>query len=220
MTIEKADIEMRENKKNMLREIEDYYSQKLMKFGASSQGVDWNGIDSHTIRFKELSRVLRPSDSGSTILDFGCGYGAFLDFINDQEPSFEYFGSDISEKMIQKAKEMHPDDKGRFMLADEVEGKSFDFTIANGVFNVKLNSEMDTWQDYIMVTLDSINAISKKGFAFNILTSYSDSDRRREHLYYADPVFWFDWCKSNYSRNVALLHDYNLYEFTLIVRKT
>jgi len=41
----------------------------------------------------------------------------------------------------------------------------------------------------------------------------------REDLYYADPCFIFDYCKRNFSRNVALLHDYELYEFTIIVRK-
>jgi hypothetical protein len=29
----------------------------------------------------------------------------------------------------------------------------------------------------------------------------------------------FDLCKRRYSRNVALLHDYEIYEFTILVRK-
>ncbi|MBM3138043.1 MAG: class I SAM-dependent methyltransferase, partial [Chloroflexi bacterium] len=29
----------------------------------------------------------------------------------------------------------------------------------------------------------------------------------------------FDYCKVNFSKNVALLHDYKLYDFTIIVRK-
>jgi hypothetical protein len=29
----------------------------------------------------------------------------------------------------------------------------------------------------------------------------------------------FDICKRKFSRNVALLHDYGLYEFTILVRK-
>ena len=32
-------------------------------------------------------------------------------------------------------------------------------------------------------------------------------------------LFFFDFCKRNFSRNVALLHDYGLYDFTIIVRK-
>ena len=56
-------------------------------------------------------------------------------------------------------------------------------------------------------------------FAFNVLTSYADPDRMRPDLYYADPCFLFDYCQRRYSRWVAILHDYGLYEFTVVVRK-
>ena len=61
---------------------------------------------------------------------------------------------------------------------------------------------------------------SSRGFAFNCLTSYSDADKMRDDLYYADPCKLFDRCKRRYSRRVALLHDYGLWEFTILVRKT
>ncbi len=67
--------------------------------------------------------------------------------------------------------------------------------------------------------LDVLDRTSRSGFAFNCLTSYSDADKMREYLYYADPCALFDLCKRRYSRNVALLHDYGLYEFTILVRK-
>jgi hypothetical protein len=41
----------------------------------------------------------------------------------------------------------------------------------------------------------------------------------RDDLYYADPLFLFDYCKRNFAKNVALLHDYRIYDFTIIVRK-
>ena len=46
----------------------------------------------------------------------------------------------------------------------------------------------------------------------------SDEDKRRSDLHYADPLAWFDWCKRNASHQVALLHDYGLWEFTIVVR--
>jgi hypothetical protein len=54
-----------------------------------------------------------------------------------------------------------------------------------------------------------------------MLTSYSDSGRmaRRPDLYFADPLFYFDYCKRNFSPDIALLHDYGLYDFTVLVRK-
>jgi hypothetical protein len=82
-----------------------------------------------------------------------------------------------------------------------------------------MHIENRDWQEYILAVLGRISTVSKKGFAFNILTTYSDKERIRSDLYYADPCFLFDYCKTSFSRHVALLHDYGLYEFTIIVRK-
>jgi len=72
---------------------------------------------------------------------------------------------------------------------------------------------------YILDTLENINEKSKKGFSFNMLTKYSDKELMRGDLYYADPLFFFDYCKRNYSKEISLLHDYDLYEFTILVKK-
>ena len=45
----------------------------------------------------------------------------------------------------------------------------------------------------------------------------SDPDRMRDDLYYADPCFFFDHCMRRFSRRVALLHDYELFDFTMLV---
>jgi hypothetical protein len=52
----------------------------------------------------------------------------------------------------------------------------------------------------------------------NALTAHNDVDKRRANLFYADPAEWFEHCRRSYSRHVSLLHDYPLYEFTILVR--
>jgi hypothetical protein len=71
----------------------------------------------------------------------------------------------------------------------------------------------------VVDSLKRFNDLSRKGFASNFLTKYSDADRMRPDLYYADPLYLFDYCKRNFSRNVALLHDYRIYDFTILNRK-
>jgi hypothetical protein len=73
--------------------------------------------------------------------------------------------------------------------------------------------------DYMKATVRQLHELSTGGFAFNVLTSYAAEDKKRQDLHYADPCFWLDHCERHCSRNVALLHDYPLYEFTLIVRR-
>jgi hypothetical protein len=94
-----------------------------------------------------------------------------------------------------------------------------DYVLASGLFNVRLKQSIQDWEKYILDTLDTINNIARKGFAFNILTSYSDKEFMKDYLYYASPEYFFKHCKLNYSKQVSLLHDYGLYEFTILVRK-
>ena len=93
-----------------------------------------------------------------------------------------------------------------------------DFTVACGVFNLRLDVPDDDWLEFVKSQIDVVSELSTRGFGFNLLTSYSDLDRRRPDLYYADPLVLFDYCKRKFSRDVALLHDYGEWEFTIWVR--
>jgi hypothetical protein len=94
-----------------------------------------------------------------------------------------------------------------------------EYVIAGGIFNVRMKADDETWKQVILTTLHELWGLATKGMAFNILTSYSDADKMRDYLYYADPCFMFDYCKRNFSKEVALLHDYGVYEFTILVRR-
>jgi hypothetical protein len=91
--------------------------------------------------------------------------------------------------------------------------------IASGVFNVKMSTTASDWKEYIFSTLKDMDSLALKGLAFNCLTAYSDQDRMRSDLYYAQPEEIFSFCMKNFGRKVSLLHDYPLYEFTIVVRK-
>jgi len=131
---------------------------------------------------------------------------------------FSYTGYDISQAMITEARKLHKQD-GAHWATELKKEDPYDFVFASGIFNVKLDSDDKTWEKYMVNTLDTINEHAVKGFSFNVLTRYSDKELMRDNLYYADPAFLFDYCKCNFSRHVALLHDYPLYEFTIVVKK-
>jgi len=160
-------------------------------------------------------RVSDREDGSFSLNDFGCGYGALVSYLEDRELDVAYVGFDLSAKMLDHARREYP---GVKFVGSAAQLRPADYTVASGVFNVKLDVAPVDWHAYVLETLETIASISVKGFAFNMLTSYSDADKMREDLYYADPREFFDLCKRRYSRNVALLHDYGLYEFTTIVR--
>jgi SAM-dependent methyltransferase len=198
--------------------IREYYEAKLRDHGPTPLGVDWNGQTSQRVRFNELSKVIDQEAAAAFSLDdYGCGYGAYLDYLQERGFKYlDYLGLDLSADMVNQARRLH--NSGAF----EVGSKSFrvaDYAIASGIFNVALDHDPPVWERYIVDTLDAMHAATKRGFAFNCLTSYSDAHYCRSHLYYGDPSFFFNHCMCHYSRQVALLHDYGLYEFTIIVRK-
>jgi len=103
--------------------------------------------------------------------------------------------------------------------ADEPNLAQADYVIGSGLFNMKLNTPEADWKTHMLRTIDRMWALSDKGMAFNSLTSYSDAEKMRADLYYADPLWLFDYCKRNLSKQVALLHDYGMYDFTILVRR-
>ncbi|MBD1878319.1 class I SAM-dependent methyltransferase [Coleofasciculus sp. FACHB-T130] len=207
------------SKFNSIKEdVKYYYTEKLAIYGSVPQGVDWNSLESQQIRFEQLLKLCN-QPAHFSINDYGCGYGSLFAFMAEKSYKFNYRGFDLSEAMIAKARELYHDKPNCYFSSDNNFSLVSDYTIASGIFNVKLDRSNQEWEEYIIETLNSINIISQSGFAFNILTSYSDREYMQDHLYYADPCFYFDLCKKRFSRNVALLHDYGLYEFTLIVRK-
>jgi SAM-dependent methyltransferase len=195
-----------------------YYTAKVTEHGPTPRGVDWNDETSQTLRFEQLLKISDPASS-FTINDYGCGYGALAVYLSDRGHDFTYTGFDISERMLDEARStLGQDDRIRFVAVEEALEPA-DFTVASGVFNVRLDATLEIWEEYVRATLARFDLLSRRGFAFNMLTSYSDPERMRPDLYYPDPRVVFDDCKRTFSRWVALLHDYGLYEFTILVRK-
>jgi cyclopropane fatty-acyl-phospholipid synthase-like methyltransferase len=201
----------------ILEQVNNYYTQKIIAHGATPQGVDWNGEDSQNLRFAILSKIIG-NDSNAEILDYGCGYGGMFEFYEKNNFNIQYSSFDVSEKMIESAIQKFGTSKADWFFTPPA--KSYDYIIASGIFNVKLSSTEDEWKNYIEETLKAIDKISTKGFSFNLLTSYSDKEYMKDYLFYADPTWLFDFCKKNFSKHVALLHDYPLYEFSILVRKS
>lgn len=197
-----------------------YYSEKLETFGATPRGVDYNGPQAQEIRFAQLLKVIDPS-APFTVIDYGCGYGALFDLLQSKGRLFEYHGIDLIEKMVLAGRETHRAFPNAHFTTREDELPWADYLLAGSIFNNKLEVSNEAWMDMVQVTLRRMDALCTKGFAFNMLTAYSDADRmaQRPDLYFADPLFFFDFCKRNFSLNVALLHDYGIYDFTILVRK-
>lgn len=194
-----------------------YYTNKVTEHGPTPKGVDWRDAESQALRFQALVELIPRDASELSINDYGCGYGALLDVLAERWDEVEYVGYDVSEAMIAQARARHSGDPRALFTTDGAELRPADYTFASGIFNVCLDQPMAHWRAYVLDTLDKLARLSRRGFAFNALTAHADPDRMRGDLYYADPGELLDHCLRHYSRDVALRHDYPLYEFTVSV---
>jgi SAM-dependent methyltransferase len=202
----------------IFRTVAQYYDDRLRRFGATPYGVDWNSAESQVLRFSKLLTVV-DDDAAAHVIDYGCGYGALADYLRTWRTPVSYQGFDICEAMVQCARALHTADPLASFTADAAGLRPADFVVASGIFNVKLEQSVHDWRDYVLNTLKAMDALACRGFAFNMLSTCSDLEKRRQDLYYADPLETFDLCRRDFSPRVALLHDYPLYEFTILVRK-
>src|SRR5206468_3907393 len=118
-----------------------------------------------------------------------------------------------SAPMLERARQA-TDDRAELVLSAEPTHAA-DYSFASGPFNFKGACTDAAWEGHVMDTLRTMAEKSRLGFAFNLLTTFVDF--RQENLFYADPCAFFAFCKGNISPHVTLLHDYPLYEWTMLV---
>ncbi|HEY9088262.1 MAG TPA: class I SAM-dependent methyltransferase [Anaerolineaceae bacterium] len=198
--------------------VRKYFQQKLEAHGATHWGVDYNSDQAMEVRFDQLIKILSTAQAYS-LLDFGSGYGAMLAYLMRSGHRVEYYGYDIVEEMVRQGREIFQGMPGVVFTSQFDEIPEVDYAVVSGTFNMKLDASNTDWTGLVIDCITRMNQRSRKGMAFNMLTRYSDPEHMRPDLYYADPCFFFDYCKRNFSKNVAILHDYGLYDFTILVRK-
>ena len=203
----------------VVMQVADLYTAGLREHGTASKAVGWRDRASQWLRFEKLAAVVdHPSAAGFTVNDLGCGYAAMFRYLTDRfgDALSGYRGYDVSEPMLAAARAFAADPRAEFVQATRVT-EDADYSFVSGTFNVKFGASDAQWTEYVDSMVLDMAARSTRGLAFNLLTT--DVDWREPHLYYGDPSHFLNFCRRHVSRNVTLLHDYPLYEWTILVRK-
>jgi SAM-dependent methyltransferase len=198
--------------------VREYYSGTIERHGPTPLGVDWPNAVSQYLRFVQLLKVCdfaRPF----SLNDFGCGYGALLEYLamRHSEAEIVYRGIDISPSMIAGARERWAGhDRAKFVVGLRC-SQMADYSLASGVFNVRLGHPLADWESYVESILRDMQAGSRIGFAVNFMLPHEDKPAEEE-LYRSEPQRWVDFCRKQLGCSVKLLGDYGLREFTLLIR--
>jgi SAM-dependent methyltransferase len=200
----------------LIEKIKTYYDDKLKAHGPTAKGVDWKNEETQVIRFALLSEVFA-GQTNFTVNDLGCGYGAFAEYLLAAHVPFDkYHGYDISDEMIYESKKKFAESPSCCFTKSSTPTEA-DFTVSSGIFNVKLDTPDDEWKVVVEGLLETMHAVSRKGFSFNMLNQPTAESFRREHLFYADSDYFETLCREKFGTKTNVLKHENLYEFTIVV---
>ncbi|MFZ2975583.1 MAG: class I SAM-dependent methyltransferase [Candidatus Moraniibacteriota bacterium] len=109
----------------ILKDIENGYNMMADKFSGTRKHF-WPGFDF----------ILENIKNGDKILDFGCGNGRFLEMIKDS--NLEYFGVDVSQKLIDIAKEKYAKNGVSFQKISSSDSLPFPDNFFNSVVSISV----------------------------------------------------------------------------------
>ena len=197
-----------------------YYSGTLQRFGAMPLGVDWPNRLNQELRLVQLLKVCHLSAPRS-LNDVGCGYGALRTLLSrrHRRAQIDLLGTDVSPAMVAAARRRW---RHRADCAFEVaEGavRLADYSLASGIFNVKLDCPLPEWEALVARTLDNLQRHSRLGYAVNFIAPPAPGQASPPELYRPAAERWLDHIADTQAgAEVTLLRGYGLPEYTLLVR--
>ena len=200
--------------------IEAYYTEKVLTYGATPAGVDWRCTADQELRFAQLLAVCDFSRPFS-LNDLGCGYAALRGYLANHHAAtdVDYLGIDLSGEMIARAKRLWPPSHpGVNYVIGQVSPRVGDYSVASGIFNVKLDQRIDRWERFVARTLLDLHATSRLGFGVNFIAR-DPSRPPPEELYCTSPEPWIAFCQRELKASVEVRAGYGMREFTLLVRR-
>lgn len=186
--------------------------------GDAVRSVHWESDTAQLLRFECLARAfVHGPDEEFSVLDAGCGLGAFLPFLAARFPRARYVGTDVVAPFVESCRQQYP--QAEFHLQDmlAVAGE-FDYAVVSGVFNeIPPGVTPEEFSEWIAERVEHLFSISRCGLAVNFIADVGLRWRNPKN-YYADPALYLGLA-SRLSRFFALWHDYPLYEMTVAVLK-
>ena len=195
---------------NWTKTASDYYGKLLSEHGAvpASVAVTYEG---QTLRFGILLDAIgRPG----SILDVGCGYGAFIEYLiahGHFDAADGYTGIDISPEMIAVARELRPNRRFEVRnLIEEPFDKQFEAVIACGIF------QLDHGAEYVDSMIEAMWRATGRVLAFNMLSGYAQTKHDGE--LYCEPGRVLTYCQQM-TPFVTVNHSYRQNDFTVVMTR-
>lgn len=180
-----------------------FYTNSYKKHGISAKGVHWNSKETQYLRFEVITKLIKDIKN-STLIDVGCGFADYLDYLkNSKLEPLKYLGLDCEEFMIDIASKKYQ--ANDFLLCDILKQAipKADYLVCSGAFN--LLNERD-----FLFAIEKCFEASNKAFIFNFLTNKSFHELSQEDIFF--------YCKE-LSFKVTIVEEYLFNDSTILIEK-
>jgi SAM-dependent methyltransferase len=193
-------------------QVEAHFRNKFKEFGEEdARGVDWNSTGQR-LRFEILWEEMRNIRCNS-ILDAGCGTGAFLDFLKSEKDwRGTYRGFDLVDEMLEAGQRRHPE--ASFFKADVLSMRDTpvsDVVVCSGLFAFMP-------EEVVCSSLDILWARARNALIFNSFSNWSPIGGRDDSVLFHDPLALLAHGRK-LARFVRIRHDYFPSDFTITLLK-
>jgi len=193
-----------------------YYRDKFEKYGASPEGVDWNGSQSQKKRFEiQVELVMEQMANNPSILDFGCGYGAMATYLQGRDFRGTYTGYDIVDEYIQFARQSHSKQPNYRFVSELQKNEKFEILFSSGIFYVVARREGSWLRDFVRPTIDYMVTLSKICI-FNFLKPNPDTPNEKLFFVSKEEILEL-FTKDEFISECV--EEYGLWEWTLKVTR-
>ena len=196
---------------SVFSEIANFYDNRVKKYGYHPCACDYGRTESQQRKFSVMSQIT--DYSHATVLDVGCGFVDYAEYLSKKYQAVKYYGVDLSREMIAKARLAHPQLNLRICNFLELpQEESYDIITANGIFYL-LGAQAES---VMFKIVSEMVRRSRRGVVFNSLSSWATIREKGE--YYANPFEVVDMCRK-LSPWITLRHDYLPHDFTIFISK-
>jgi SAM-dependent methyltransferase len=184
-----------------------FYDGLVERFGHDPRACDYGHANSQRIKFQVLAGAT--DYAGLSVLDVGCGFADFADYLEGRFGAVRYSGIDLSPRMIAEARRRRPDlDLRVANLAALPADRQYDVVTANGIFYLLGDDAPRLMRELVT----RLFAQARRAVAFNSLSAWAADPSAGE--YYADPLETLAFCRT-LTPWVVLRHDYHPRDFTV-----
>lgn len=186
----------------------------LIQHGYHPHSLLWSNKEVQELRFKILADI--GISSGDSVLDVGCGFGDFANYLAKRNTPVEFTGIDVSEELLAEGRRQFPDFNLIYGDLFDLNPKDecYDFVTLSGALNRKFDGAID----YTYQTITKMFKACKKGIAFNLLDARHEWTKNRWDLQCFHPDEIIVLVKSLSDRH-EIIDGYLENDFTVYVRK-